>query len=290
MSVTASTEGRAVSTTRTMSPIARAFASPKINGILFTLPAIILVLLVIVLPLLQSFYFSFTNWKGARADWIGLGNYTQIFADPELRKSLINSMLIFISIPFGMIGPFVTAYLLYNGMPGRALHAQRDLCADGAVVDRDRHGGARVLCEPRAAQRDAGLRRAPGGEPQLARGLQLGIACRDHRLQRRDVGRQHHHLPDRPCDHRQIDDRSGAARRGQRAAGADLHHPSLDAAVRRVRLHHHRRDLVHRALRAHLRDDRRRAGVGDDDARLRGVAAGLLDRARSAPARPSASR
>jgi multiple sugar transport system permease protein len=118
MSVTASTEGRPVSAPRTMGPMGRAFASPKINGILFTLPAIILVLLVIVLPLLQSFYFSFTDWKGARADWIGIGNYTQIFADPELRKSLINSMLIFISIPFGMIGPFVTAYLLYQGMPG----------------------------------------------------------------------------------------------------------------------------------------------------------------------------
>ncbi len=95
---------RAVSVTRTVSPIARALASPKVNGILFTLPAIILVVLVIVLPLLQSFYFSFTNWKGARADWIGIGNYTQMFADPELRKSLTNSMLIFVSIPIGMIG------------------------------------------------------------------------------------------------------------------------------------------------------------------------------------------
>src|SRR5262245_39316051 len=117
MAMTASNETRAASA-QTMSPLARTFASPKVNGILFTLPAIILVVLVIVLPLLQSFYFSFTNWKGARADWIGLANYTQIFADPELRKSLTNSMLIFLSIPIGMIGPFVTAYLLYQGMPG----------------------------------------------------------------------------------------------------------------------------------------------------------------------------
>jgi ABC-type sugar transport system permease subunit len=115
MAVTAST---AAAEPRAMSPLSRLLSSAKINGLLFTLPAIILVLLVIVLPLLQSFYFSFTNWKGTRADWIGLGNYTQIFADPELRKSLTNSMLIFLSIPFGMIGPFVTAYLLYQGMPG----------------------------------------------------------------------------------------------------------------------------------------------------------------------------
>ena len=118
VTVSAQSQTESVPASRTMGALARAWASPKVSGILFTLPAIILVALVIVLPLLQSFYFSFTNWKGARADWIGLGNYTQIFADPELRKSLTNSMLIFISIPFGMIGPFVTAYLLYQGMPG----------------------------------------------------------------------------------------------------------------------------------------------------------------------------
>lgn len=96
----------------------RAFALPRVAGLMFTLPAITLVCLVIFLPLLQSFYFSFTNWKGARADWVGIANYAQMFADPELRRSLINSMLIFVSIPFGMIGPFVTAYLLYQGFPG----------------------------------------------------------------------------------------------------------------------------------------------------------------------------
>ncbi len=118
MTVSASSATESVTASRTMRALARALASPKVNGFIFTLPAIILVVLVIVLPLLQSFYFSFTNWKGARADWIGVANYTQIFADPELRKSLTNSMLIFVSIPFGMIGPFVTAYLLYQGMPG----------------------------------------------------------------------------------------------------------------------------------------------------------------------------
>jgi len=108
----------ASASSRVLSPLARAFASPRVAGLLFTLPAIALVCLVIVLPLLQSFYFSFTNWKGAHADWVGIANYSQMLADPELRRSLINSMLIFVSIPFGMIGPFVTAYLLYQGFPG----------------------------------------------------------------------------------------------------------------------------------------------------------------------------
>lgn len=118
MVVTAGSNAKDGHAPRATSRLTRALTSPKVSGVLFTLPAIILVAAVIVLPLLQSFYFSFTNWKGARADWIGIANYTQIFADPELRKSLINSMLIFVSIPFGMIGPFVTAYLLFQGMPG----------------------------------------------------------------------------------------------------------------------------------------------------------------------------
>src|SRR5262249_52070016 len=109
------------SATRTKGPLAHIFASPKLSGALFTLPAILLVLLVIIVPLLQAGYYSFTNWKGVRADWVGLANYASIFSDPDLRRSLTNSLLIFASIPIGMIGPFVTAYLLYQGMPGARL-------------------------------------------------------------------------------------------------------------------------------------------------------------------------
>lgn len=98
--------------------LARLLGSSKLVGWLFTLPAIVLVSLVILLPLAQSLYYSFTNWKGANSNWVGLANYAQIFVDPELRKSLLNSLLIFASIPVGMIGPFVTAYILFQGLPG----------------------------------------------------------------------------------------------------------------------------------------------------------------------------
>lgn len=92
-----------------------------INGILFTLPAVLLVGLVIILPLLQAAYYSFTNWNGAKADWTGLSNYANILADPELRRSLINSLLFFFSVPFGLVPPFVTAYLLHKEIPGNRL-------------------------------------------------------------------------------------------------------------------------------------------------------------------------
>jgi multiple sugar transport system permease protein len=98
----------------------RVFAA-RVNGILFVLPAVLLVGLITILPLAQAAYYSFTSWNGARADWIGWTNYLSMLSDPELRRSLINSLLFFISVPFGLIPPFIIAYLLHKDIPGNRL-------------------------------------------------------------------------------------------------------------------------------------------------------------------------
>lgn len=85
-------------------------------GLLFALPAIVLVVGITALPLAQAGYYSFTDWNGATANWTGLRNYRNIFVDPELNQALINSGLILLSIPFGMVPAFVTAYLLSRGV------------------------------------------------------------------------------------------------------------------------------------------------------------------------------
>lgn len=90
----------------------------RINGVLFILPALLLVAAVSILPLLQALYYSFTNWNGATASWVGLFNYTSIFVDPDLKRALINSAMILASIPLGMFCAFGTAYLLNLGVPG----------------------------------------------------------------------------------------------------------------------------------------------------------------------------
>lgn len=90
-------------------------------GLLFALPAIFLVLCITAIPLMQAGYYSFTNWNGATANWTGLRNYRNIFVDPELRQALINSGLIMLSIPFGMVPAFVTAYLLSRGVAASGL-------------------------------------------------------------------------------------------------------------------------------------------------------------------------
>lgn len=90
-------------------------------GFVFALPAMLLVLGITALPLAQAAYYSFTDWNGATANWVGLRNYRNIFVDPELRQALINSGLILLSIPVGMVPSFITAYLLSRGVPASGL-------------------------------------------------------------------------------------------------------------------------------------------------------------------------
>lgn len=90
-------------------------------GVLFVLPAILLVVAVTAIPLMQAVWYSFTDWNGASANWTGLRNYRSVFYDPELNRALINSGLIMLSIPFGMILSFITAYLLSLGVAASGL-------------------------------------------------------------------------------------------------------------------------------------------------------------------------
>ena len=90
-------------------------------GLRFALPAMLLVVAITAIPLAQAAYYSFTDWNGATAHWTGLRNYRNMLVDPELRQALINSGLILLSIPFGMIPSFVTAYLLSRGVPASGL-------------------------------------------------------------------------------------------------------------------------------------------------------------------------
>ena len=88
-----------------------------LNYMFFVLPALIIFLSVITIPVLTSFGLSFTKYNIYKnsADWIGLDNYTKMFSDPIFWVSLKNNLIVVVSsialqIPIG----FVLAYILYR--------------------------------------------------------------------------------------------------------------------------------------------------------------------------------
>ncbi|HZG55560.1 sugar ABC transporter permease [Paenibacillus sp.] len=62
---------------------------------LFVLPALLGYCVIRVFPMLSSFYYSFTDWNGYRPDvnFIGLENYVKLFHDPDVRNSIIVSLV-----------------------------------------------------------------------------------------------------------------------------------------------------------------------------------------------------
>jgi len=56
----------------------------KAMGYFFIVPSLIMVTVFVIYPVIQSFYWSFTNWTGfGEAKWVGLDNYIFIFRNHE---------------------------------------------------------------------------------------------------------------------------------------------------------------------------------------------------------------
>ncbi len=57
---------------------------------LFISPWLVGLLVFLLYPILSSFYYSFTRYEiGGKPHWIGLGNYTDMFADPRYLNSIV---------------------------------------------------------------------------------------------------------------------------------------------------------------------------------------------------------
>jgi ABC-type sugar transport system permease subunit len=86
------------------------------------LPVVVLVTALIYIPLGQAFYYSFTNWDGSAAPFIGLANYSEnFFKGPGVQRILINNLLILASIPLILAAAFVVAAALHRGAKGASI-------------------------------------------------------------------------------------------------------------------------------------------------------------------------
>lgn len=76
----------------------------KAKLLLFLLPALIIYVVFMILPMIGSLYFSFVEWngiKGAALNFVGMENYVGVFQNPEFIRSLTNMLrMVLLSVLF----------------------------------------------------------------------------------------------------------------------------------------------------------------------------------------------
>lgn len=81
----------------------RTAARGRLLGYLFVLPALIMYVGFVVVPLARSIGYSFYDWNGiVDGTWVGLRNYVRVFTDPTLASSIVHAfqlVLFFTVIP-----------------------------------------------------------------------------------------------------------------------------------------------------------------------------------------------
>jgi multiple sugar transport system permease protein len=88
------------------------------TGMLMILPAVILVVAVLGVPIGEAVYRSMTMWNGITSSWIGPKAYTQTFSDPTFWRVLENNALLLLAIPFAVLIPLGIAFLLNEKVKG----------------------------------------------------------------------------------------------------------------------------------------------------------------------------
>lgn len=94
----------------------------------FMLPAVVLYLVFVIYPYIQSIYSSFTGWRGFSPDkpWVGLNNYQQLAHDKFFRNALGNNLFFLIVIPIITISIALLFATLFTqgarGVPGSSFY------------------------------------------------------------------------------------------------------------------------------------------------------------------------
>ena len=93
-------------------------------AVLFVAPALLIYLVFMIYPFLNTIYLSFTNWNGIapQKEWVGLANYVRISGEGAALKAFANNI---IWVILGTISPVVLglfeALLVWSGARGSLL-------------------------------------------------------------------------------------------------------------------------------------------------------------------------
>jgi raffinose/stachyose/melibiose transport system permease protein len=91
---------------------------------LLLIPAVLIMLIFVYIPVIQSFYYSLFRWNSIDPNmrWIGLDNFTRILRDPIVSKSLWNNLLYaLISVVFQVFIALVLAALIESTLMRRSV-------------------------------------------------------------------------------------------------------------------------------------------------------------------------
>ena len=99
-------------------PGGRLAARRRRAGILFTLPVVALVGSMLLYPIGQTFYYSFTTWDGLSSTWVGTATYAHLFHSSEFTRVLENNAMMILAIPFAIAIPLAVAFLISSRVRG----------------------------------------------------------------------------------------------------------------------------------------------------------------------------
>lgn len=109
---------------RSSRPRKRFLSEPQITAIIFILPSVLMFLLFVIWPIIQSARYSLYQWNGLGplTNYIGVGNYQEVFKDPVFWKALGNNInLVLWSLVTQIPLAIFLAILLTGKIKGSAL-------------------------------------------------------------------------------------------------------------------------------------------------------------------------
>ena len=91
---------------------------------LFILPVLLLYIVFVLRPTLQTFWLAFYEWNGISIDreWVGLANFQRLFVDPIFWQALQHSLVwTAVVVTFNLVVGLIAAALLAGSIRGRLI-------------------------------------------------------------------------------------------------------------------------------------------------------------------------
>ncbi|MDX6561631.1 MAG: raffinose/stachyose/melibiose transport system permease protein [Gaiellales bacterium] len=85
---------------------------------LFSLPVLALVGALLLYPIGQTVYYSFTQWDGLTSTWVGTSTYSRLLNSPDFQQVLKNNAMLLLAVPVAIGIPLAVAFLLSSHLPG----------------------------------------------------------------------------------------------------------------------------------------------------------------------------